>query len=362
MTVQPVHSRRAVVTVATEGDRAEWDAFVRARETSSVYHWFSWRRIFGETFGYGCRYLIARDESGAMTGCLPLFVVSSPASRRLVAVPFRDRGGAVWDSPESLAALLEKAKEIAESERAAYVEIKSIAGYPDALVGEQGFTEHRYWVRSAIDLRPFSRERYWKEIGAKTRNMIRQAESSGLTFSDETDRPDVLKSWYRLFLQTQKRNGVPPFPYRFFERMLAGLREHGAIRIFTVRHSGQPISATIVFLHRKSGIYAYSASSRAAQQFRPNDFMLFNTAMWLLDGGYEEFDLGSDAPSQESLLFFKKKWMAEQTVIPAYTHGRFNSADADSSAPRYRLARRAVQYLPDPMLRMLGSMTCKYFG
>ena len=341
---------------------AEWDTYVLAHPDSTVYHRYAWRSIFGESFGYRSFYLMARDERGAVSGVLPLFLVRSPFSKRLVAVPFRDRGGLLWSGDEAFTALAAEARKIAVETGAAFSEFKSIVSYPTALRDGAGMQEHVYWVRSSVDLKPLDRELLWKKLGAKTRNMIRQAEEASLELRDLTFAEHGPALWYSLYLDTQKRMGLPPFPLAFFRRMLTGLRDESAAKLFAVMRGDEPLAATIVLLHRRVGIYGYSASAKAGQAHRPNDFMLYGVMTRLLDEQFEEFDLGSDAPAQESLLFFKRKWLATQSPIPTYISGAPDFAASDSSHPRYRLVRRVFQHIPRPLLRAIGTATTRFFG
>lgn len=349
------------VEAIASGAASEWQRYVQSHPLSTIYHSFGWRRIFGETFGYRSWYLVARDGAG-IVGCLPLFLVRSPMAKRLVSVPFRDRGGVLWSTPAALSALIEAAKRIAQEEKASYLELKTITPYPEDVVEQNGLAEHRYWIRSSVDLRPLNADIFWEKIGPKTRNMIRQAEGAGLAFRDETGERDAVLTWYTLFLETQKRQGLPPFPRHFFRLMFEELAPSGEARLFVVRRGSEALSATIILMQKKTAIYGYSASAGGGRAFRPNDFMLFSAARWLMEHGYDELDLGSDAPSQQSLLFFKRKWLAEHSVVPVYTFGRYSRAESDSSDARYRVVRKAFQYLPAPVLRLVGAATCRFFG
>jgi hypothetical protein len=342
---------------------AEWDAYVDAHPDSTVYHRYAWREIFGRSFGYRSAYLVVRKD-GAIAGCVPLFLVTSPfAARRLAAVPFRDRGGLLWTDDAAFMALTREAEALAAEWRATSFELKSVTRYPASLVEECGLREHLYWVRSVVDLTTLDREQLWKELGAKTRNMLRQGEQASLELRDLTDTQDAgVSIWYDLYLQTQQRMGLPPFPLRFFATMMAELREPRAARLYAVFHEGQALAATIVLLHGRVGIYGYSASSRAGQAYRPNDFMLYQVMCRLLDERYAAFDLGSDAPSQDSLLFFKRKWLAAQSPVPVYVAGKADFSVSDSSHPRYRLAREVFRRMPRPLLRAVGGVTTRFFG
>ncbi len=354
------------------GEETAWEAYVAEHPAATIYHRLAWRSIFRESFGYRAHYLAAWQE-GAIVGVLPLFEVATPFSRRLVAVPFRDRGGPLWDQAEGFRALVAAAGELSRERRARFVELKSVESYPAALreefsddrSGRPNFSDDRsgrqlkerfYWVHSRLDLRGLTAEELFRRVGAKTRNMVRQAERSGLSF-ELCPAGQGLERWYAVYLHSQSHLGLPPLPRRFFARVLA--RE--PVRVGLVLHQGQAVAATVIFLFRRMAMYAYSASLPGTRGLRPNDFMLHRLCLFLLEQGVEELDLGSDAPSQESLLFFKRKWLARQAPIPTYTLGQAETGAADSSHPRYRLAREVFRRLP---LRVLEwtSVLARFFG
>ena len=340
-----------------------WQGYIRGHSGSTIYHSLTWRAIFEESFGYRSWYLLALEVAhNRVVGCLPLFLVSSPISRRLVSVPFRDRGGLLWSTPEAFNVLLKETKRISEEMNAAFVELKSLHAYPADLVKLHELQEMSYWIRSVVDLRDLNMEIFLKKIGPKTRNMLRQADKAELVFEADKDINIGLSEWYRLHLATQKNLGLPPFPLKLFDNMVSGLFKTDEIRIFLVSRGDEYLAATIILLHKKMGIYGYSASNPAAQRFRPNDFMIFNTIKWLIDNGFEEFDMASDSPTQESLLFFKKKWLAKQEAIPVYTFGDASNWVSDSSNTRFDLARKCFRHLPTGLSRLLGEMVVKYFG
>ncbi len=346
--------------VEDERERAGWDDFVALHPQSSLYHEGAWRQIFTQGFGYRSWYLLAQDESGKVLGCLPLFLVASPFKKRLVSVPFRDRGGVLWKTPEAFEALVTEAWRLARREKAAFLELKSISRYPQELVTAVELKENLYWVHSVVDLRGLDEAEFWRRLKSKTRNMVRQAERAGLSFH-QVEARKALDCWFNIYLRSQKNLGVPPLPRHFFESLLTELGPSRA-RVYAVTKASQPVAATVILFHRHTATYAYSASLPQARPLRPNDLMLSHLINELLRQGVECLDLGSDAPSQESLLFFKRKWLATQTPIPVYSLGQVDAAVADSSHPRYLLARNILRQLPTWLLSWLGRWTARYFG
>lgn len=343
-------------------DEALWDTYVAGHPDATCYHAAAWRRIFERSFGYRSWYLLARrGAAGPAAGCLPLFRVASPMGCRLVAVPFRDRGGPLWDDAEALDALLAEACRLRERTGAGFLLLKSLQALPPGAVERHGLRERRYWVRSEVDLRGLTSEAVAKKVGPKSRNMVRQAERAGLAFEEADPPASAVRDWYRLHLATQKDLGLPPFPLKYFRNLLVGLEPSGGARLFLVRRGRDAVAGTIVLVRGRTAIYGYSASRIAAQALRPNDFMLFHAMARLIEGGFTTFDLGSDAPGQQGLLFFKRKWLARQEPVPYYTSGDADDAASDSSDPRYALLRKGFRRLPTAALRAMGGMT-KYFG
>ena len=236
------------------------------------------------------------------------------------------------------------------------MELKTIRPYPHALVAQAGLEERFHWVRSAVPLSGFGVQPLWQRLGPKRRSPIKQAQDAGMVCEDAAT--DV-ETWYDLHLRTQQRLGLPPFPITFFRRLLATLVPSGAARLLVARRGGAALAATILLQHRGEMVYGYAASTAEGQHQGAGDFVLYSAMQSAIDQGYRTFDMGSDAPSQAGLLFFKKRWFADQEPIPSYRLG--GGASPDSSSPRYRLARKIFQHLPRPALRLAGHAT-KYFG
>ncbi len=352
------------VRVEPAADDAAWDAYVDGHPQGTVYHRAAWRHALTRSFGYRAFPLLARDAAGRITGLLPLFEVRTPFSRRLVAVPFRDRGGVIADDAASFAALVAAAAETRRARRAAFVTIKTVEPYAADAAREAGLAERRYWVRSLLTLSGLDEAALLKQVGGKTRNMIRQAERAGCTFHDlaaEGTPAAAAAAFATIHVLAQRNLGLPPFPLAFFRRVLEGLGPSRA-RVYAVRRGGAVVAATLVFQQRDTAIYGYSASDPTAREARPNDFMLFGVLRDALLRGLRAFDMGSDAPSQESLLFFKQKWGAVSAPVPSYTLGAAPEWVADSQSPRWRMARAVVRRLPVPALKLLGATAVRFFG
>ncbi|MBO6719063.1 MAG: GNAT family N-acetyltransferase [Rhizobiaceae bacterium] len=362
-TILPVQGNYGVREVlGGDADIKAWQDFLAAKPEAGIYHDLAWRDIFA-SLGYRSRMLAAIDATGQIGGVLPLYRVPSLGRRpRLVAVPFRDRGGALFNGPDAFGALVASAGKVAADERAANVVLKTIEPYPAAAVEAAGLARSDYWVHSETDLRQLDADTLLRRLGDKTRNMIRQAEQAGLHVNEVEPHPN-LDRWLHVYRKSQHLLGLPAFPGRFFERMLRLLGAGEKAKLFLVNdRDGNTVAASIVFLEKTRVIYGYSASTPLGREARANDLMLFRLLTWSMERGLQRFDMGSDSPLQEGLLFFKRKWLAKQTVIPTYHMGDSPAAPVDSSTGRFAGVRKIVARLPEPVSRLGLTPLIRYFG
>jgi CelD/BcsL family acetyltransferase involved in cellulose biosynthesis len=351
----------SILAPSDEQSLADWDAYVDAHPDATPYHRSDWCRIFEEGLGYRGFLLLARDEAGSVSGVLPLYRVRGLCRPRLVAVPFRDRGGPLWSNEPAFTALLDAATQLAARHGAGTLVLKTLRPFPDGPAAAARLVRRDHWVHSILSIDDVDEAQLWKQVGAKTRNMIRQGREQGLACRLAGHGADAGRRWHALHLATQRRLGVPPFPRRFFEAMFAAPGARDGIALLEVHRNGHPLAATILLLHGDTCIYGYSASSEEGQRARANDLMLFEAILHAVSRRKRVFDLGSDSPRQESLLFFKRKWGATQTRIPTYSHGP-SAAPADSSDARYALARAVFRRLPLPLLEAAGRHLTPFLG
>jgi hypothetical protein len=359
--------RAGAVSVRRLGEpgvtESAWQDYAGRTKASTFYHDLAWRHVFQGAFGYRSHCLAALDDqTGTIRGILPLYAVRGlTGAVRLVAVPFRDRGGIVCDDGVAFRALIAEAEALRRQMGAAQVEIKTVIPYERALVDDAGLHETMHWVRSVVDLE-WVRAKGLGRATAFKRGVVRQAEQAGLSFEDATGKPSAVDDWYAVHQHSQRALGLPPFPRRFFAALFDAPFRLGAVKLCLVHDPEKRVVAgTILFLRQPEAIYAYSASRPEARQLRPNDLMLFRVLAMLVELGYSSFDMGSDAPAQQGLLHFKRQWLAEQAPIPTYYLGETRIA-ADSSDRRFALARTIARHLPLPLARGVLAPVVRFLG
>lgn len=341
---------------SSDHDWREWDAFVKSHADGSIYHLSDWARVLKRAFGYEARGVALRDPAGRIAAIAPLFEVRGLASRRLVGVPFRDRGGILAATPESERAALRAARERATELGASSLVLKSCAPVDEEVAKAEGFSVSRYWIHSVMALQ---RGELWRRVGKKNRNMVRQAEKHGLA-CEWRSGPEQAETWHRLHRDTQSRLGVPVFPRALFEAILDEGRDWA--RLLLILGPKGPVAGGIFFAFADRYIYGYSASTLSGQEMRANDLMLFEALREAERSGAHSFDFGSDSPKQTSLLAFKEKWGAVQSPTTVLSVPASSEERSDSSSALYSAARAVGRVLPSPLWAALTSPLVRKLG
>jgi hypothetical protein len=340
----------------SDQDWRDWDDFVRGHPDGSVYHLSDWARVMKRAFGYAVRSLAVRNSGGGIAAVVPLFEVRGLTGRRLVGVPFRDRGGILAAHPDAERAALSAVRKLFADSGAAGVVLKSCSKVNEDLARALGFSVTKYWVHSVM---PLQRGDLWRRIGKKNRNMVRQARKNGLSVEWRRGAEHA-EAWHRLHRETQSRLGVPVFPRALFEAILDEGRNWA--RLLLIVGPKGPVAGGLFFDFAGRYIYGYSASTLPGQEMRANDLMLFEALGEAERSGAGWFDFGSDSPRQSSLLVFKEKWGAETTLTTVLSIPASNEERSDSSSGLYSLARLVGRHLPSPVWAALTSPLVRKLG
>src|SRR5713101_3158471 len=166
------------VTVASEDDRPEWDAFVTGglsearglRPDACSYHEWAWRSVFERTFGHECIYLAAR-RNGRVAGVVPLVEIKSLLfGRMMTSLPFVNYGGVLAESDAAARVLVDAAAGIARARGCKHVELR----HTDRRFFDLPCKQHKVTMRLHLQAG------MWDRLDRKVRNQIRKAEKSDL--------------------------------------------------------------------------------------------------------------------------------------------------------------------------------------
>lgn len=328
------------VIEATEGDAAEWNAFVRNDPEGTFCHLWQWGPQFQESFGHRPRYLVARDGGGKIEGVLPVVEMRSVLGHFLISMPHLNYGGPIG-SPDAREALVRRAREIAHAGGVSRLELRSRRSTAPGLAAGRGK------VTVVLPL-PETVEALWqKTFRAKLRSQVRRAQKEQM---EVRFGPDQMEAFYRVFSRNMRDLGTPVLPRSFF----AGLTQRFPDEVVfgAVYSEGRPVAAGCGFVGNDEFEMTWASSLREYNAKAPN-MLLYSAFMEeMIAREVSAFNFGRCTPGAGTHRF-KLQWGGEDEPLH-WTGWPAQSSASDEPGAAFQLASRAWQRLPVAVAEAIG--------
>jgi FemAB-related protein (PEP-CTERM system-associated) len=335
----------------TDAYKTAWMGYVESSPSATVAHQIAWKEVMHDSLGYKPRYILV-TEGPRIRGILPLFIVRTWwQSRYIISLPWIDYGGICADDSETEKLLLSEACRIVETERAEFMELRSVKADNPNLVHRQD--KVTFLLR--LDKYP---EKIWKGFDAKLRNQIRKSQKSGLTA--EFGGAEKLLSFYKVFSYNMRDLGTPVWGIDFFQSILKKFPDTS--QIILVKKDEKVIASGLV-LSFKDRLYVPSASSyRSFLKYCPNHALYWEVIKKGCEQGYEYFDFGRSS-WYHNTFNFKKQWVPVPTQLTwqYYLRRRKDLPLLSPSNPKYRFLIGLWKKLPLAIANYLGPKIIKNF-
>jgi lipid II:glycine glycyltransferase (peptidoglycan interpeptide bridge formation enzyme) len=330
-----------------------WLSFISSHSHAGIFHHPAWLALLRDCYKWKT-YALCIEQDGNLVAGIPFCEVGTVGLRRkkLVCLPFSDHCAPLAFTPEDSKYLLDRAMAHATSLRAR-LEIRH------SLDGESGYEQSKKYCLhvSGVELEP---ERLMKRLKARVQRSIRNAQKSNLKTEIRRDTGAV-EIFYRLHLNTRRRQGVPIQPRRFFalfHRYIIG----GGLGFISLTRSGALYISAGVFCEFNGTLtYKYGASDPAYLYASPNHLMFWDTMVHARQEGFSRFDLGKKDLSNSGLRFFKGGWNSTETELP---YSYFTTAPSSGLLEllNKKLIEPTIKKSPAIVCRLAGEGLYKYFG
>lgn len=340
-------------------DEQEYDLFVHAHPHSSFEHTRRWGMILHHNFGFIPLTLVHKNIAGKIDGVLNLFEARSLFGTRLVSTPYAVSTGILAENQAVETALLSSAREFAQQKKVSFLEVRET-------IPKKSYDQHFkcsqnvYNFSLALSSDP---QTIWSKLPkSSVRWGIKTAEKSGMTWTRGNASQD-LKRFYHLFLITRKFRGVPGYPYRYFEQILAEFGD--SAQIYTAFFNGKPIASIFLLYHRQEVRYAFGGSLQVKSVLKLQPYhLLFWEA--IKDGckkGYSVFNLGGATKdtNEGGLYEFKRKWADHIVPIPSYFYFHKARKPFPSESLLFKMASRVWKNLPLIVIDRLSPYLIRQF-
>jgi hypothetical protein len=301
-------------------------------------------------------------ENGLIKAALPIYEVKSWLfGNRLVSIPFATICEPLISAQEEMDSLLKSAVQLMKSERASYIEIRTLSSgqliHNDQLVARPFHKHHYFRLYGSPEFLMKSFDR------SCVRQKISKALKNDLTLK-ECESEEDLKRFHQLHMLTRKeRQGLPPKPYVFFKALWEVFGPSNNLTVLICQHAGQTIAGVMLFKYKDRVSVEIAAYDISKVHLCPIHFLFWHAIQLACIEGYKLFDFGSTPPDNQGLMDFKKRW---GTTVADFVNYYCSTKPVPDSGRTDSLGYRVIQGIsrraPDAVLLCLGRFFYKHIG
>jgi lipid II:glycine glycyltransferase (peptidoglycan interpeptide bridge formation enzyme) len=224
---------------------------------------------------------------------------------------------------------------------------------------EFGLVENPYFMIHKAHLNG-SQESLLNRIDSRARRGVKAAEKQGVSVR-VTKELDDLKQFYSLNVETRRKLGVLPQPFRFFEAIHRNLFIPGHGFLLVAKAEGEIVAGVLYLMFRDTLTYKFNASSPTHLHLRPNHLLILKGMEMASQKGCKCFDFGRSEPESEGLREFKSQWATVESPLPYYYFPVVTGASAVTAGSLKRTAMALfTRAAPEPILRFAGSVLYRH--
>lgn len=347
--IDPVHDER-------------WDTFVENHPFGWICHLSGWKQALEKSFKHMKGYYLVLLNNNTIKAALPLFEVKSwLTGNRLVSIPFATLSDPLISNTDDMNELFESALNLSKELKASYVELRTLASsslIQDKRLGVQRFYKHHF-LRLETD--PEQLKKTFDRTCVRQR--ISRAQKSNLCLKLGENESD-LRDFYRLYLLTRKRLGLPLQPYVFLKTAWETFSPSKRIVLLLAEDKGQPIAGVLLFKFKDRVSIELSAHDESYRNVSPIHFLFWEGIKSSYKEGYKMIDFGRTAPSNKSLMDFKKRWGTTVVDLPYlyYPKEALEKNSEREQSRSYKIINKICKNAPDFTLAHIGKFCYRHLG
>jgi len=350
-----------------------WEQFVNSHPDSLVYHHPSWLQVLQREYDQKCLGLAVVGLAGEVQAGMPLLYTKGfplqarnpSAGRRLSSLPRTPLAGPLSLRREATVALLREAVRRVQVERGLHLQMKVQAPELDNLV--QGIARVRWRTSYVLQLPAASADiRFGNSSNhSHLKWAMKKAVAEGLRVRPAQTETD-LRGWYEIYLDTMRRNAVPPRPYRFFLAIWNLLAPQGLMQLLLAESSSNcgcnPIAGLLLLKYKQTVSYAFGACCQRGLSQHANDLLHWEAIHEACRAGFRLYDFGEVPEGEDELARFKRKWNTQPVLMHRYYYPSPSAlaGTAYPAGPLWGFAAAVWRGLPLKMTAVLGDWIYRY--
>jgi hypothetical protein len=329
--------------------KAKWQWLIGNAPGVSFYHQQSWIELLSRAYGFSFSLAFLSRSGVPSAGCV-LARSKSSFGQRFVSLPFSDTCAPLALNEEAAHELL-AALTLQGPQNAAY-EIRGIkAPWPWHTV--ECFANWTLELGRPLGvLERALAVNFRRNVKRGVQRNIRIDRGNGLSY---------LRRFYKLQLESRRRQGVPPQPWRFFKLLHEIFAPAGNLDIWIAQESDEDVACAVFLI--SEGLVHYKWGARRADSKAYANHVLFWSAIEEFALGQRVIDLGRTDVRNHGLMRFKKELGAKLSPIAFsfYPHSP-GQVSSEVLTGKRRLAAEILRRLPIFATRILGEAAYGFFA
>jgi len=174
-----------------------------------------------------------------------------------------------------------------------------------------------------------STDEIWLEINRGHRSSINKARKNGVRIEKVEPTAENLETFKKLYYQTMKRTRAAEkwyFPQEYFSHCFECLGKDRA-SLFLAFVDDMPASAYLVLHAFSTAYYHFGGSDEQYYEHRPNNLLMFETALWAKRAGFSRYHLGGGVTSSPEDSLFRFKSGFSKSAATLYTYQRVHDEE-----------------------------------
>jgi hypothetical protein len=336
---------------------SRWADFVEGHPRASIFHTCGWLEALHRTYGYEpVVYTTSAPAAPLTNGIVFCRIRSWLTGGRMVSLPFADHCEPLVENPEEGREILGSLQCTLDREKFKYIELRPLSGNVPTEIGMQkrvSFCFH------SLNLHPTLEELFRKLQKDSIQRKIRRAEREALVY-EEGRSETLLKEFYRLFVLTRRRHGVPPPPIDWLRNLVACLGDRLKIRLAS--KAGRSIASIATLRYGDAMVYKYGGSDASAHNLGAMPFLFWKAIQDAKNDGVRQFEFGRSDYDNAGLITFKDRWGAERAELTYWWLPSQSAAGRGQWKRELKFTGPIFARMPGRLLAASGRILYRHIG
>jgi len=291
--------------------------FVKKHPDSMLYHSLPYIKMISAITNGEDVSLVAVDQLEQVRGVFPLIAKNGIFGRVLNSLPFYgSNGGVLAENPCVEKLLINSYNEIIGLDEVCAATVVSNPLSISVTDLRYSTTDYRIGQFTCIDYKESHAEHLMKSFHSKTRNMIRKAEKSDITISEENNMVNFLMKVHQDNMQSIGGRAKSERFFRFFPQFFQAGKEY---KIFVARLDEKPIAALLLFYFRNIVEYYTPVILEPYREKQPLSLLIYHAMIEASKRGFCLWNWGGTWATQDGVYLFKKRWGTYDIHYKYYT-------------------------------------------